>query len=142
MTEAMDWSVFHWLLEKSRVRETADLANEALDKLNHAVKSRWSSEVKAAYKQLTAKPGSRRSAEPAAENANPEVQQFVKEVKEADDAARRARSDAQDTFDEAERQLNTGLAREGCRKAIQQWKLDEKAIRRAETAPRSAPLAS
>jgi hypothetical protein len=32
---------------------------------------------------------------------------------------------------EAERQMNTDLAREGCQKAIRQWELDEKAIRRA-----------
>jgi hypothetical protein len=40
--------------------------------------------------------------------------------------------DAEETFDEAERQLSTSLAREGCRKAIQSWELHEKAIRRAE----------
>jgi hypothetical protein len=27
MTEAMDWSTFKWLFEKSRVRQTADRAN-------------------------------------------------------------------------------------------------------------------
>jgi hypothetical protein len=53
MAEAMEWSVFTWLFQKSRVRETADRANTALDKLNRAVKSTWSSEAKAAYKELT-----------------------------------------------------------------------------------------
>jgi hypothetical protein len=47
--------------------------------------------------------------------------------------------EAKVTFDEAERQLNTDLAREGCRKAIHQWELDEKAIRRAEAIPNPAP---
>jgi hypothetical protein len=37
MAEAMDWSVFTWLLQKSSVREIADRANVALDKLNRAV---------------------------------------------------------------------------------------------------------
>ena len=32
MNEAKDWSVFKWLFEKPRVRETADLANDALDR--------------------------------------------------------------------------------------------------------------
>jgi hypothetical protein len=132
MIEAMDWSVFRWLFEKGRVRETADQANAALDKLNHAVKSRWTSEVKSAYKELTTKAGPRRSGEPVPKTINPEVMLLVKKVKEADDAAHRARMDAEDTFDEAERQLNTDLAREGCQKAIHQWELDEKAIRRAE----------
>jgi hypothetical protein len=141
MTEAMEWSVFTWLFQKSRVRETADRANAALDKLNRAVKSRWSSEVKAAYKELTAK-ATRRPGEAAPDSIDPEISAFVKKVKEADDAARRARTDAQDTFDEAERQMNTELAREGCQKAIHQWELDEKAIRRAEAASGSSKAAS
>jgi hypothetical protein len=137
MTEAMEWSVFTWLFQKSRVRETADQANAALDKLNSTVKSRWSSEMKAAYRELTAKRGSHQLDEPGSETIDHEIRLFVKKVKEADDAARHARTDAEDTFDEAESQLNTDLAREGCKKAIHQWKLDEKAIRRAETIPAS-----
>jgi hypothetical protein len=33
MNDAINWSVFTWMLEKSRVRETADQANAALDRL-------------------------------------------------------------------------------------------------------------
>jgi hypothetical protein len=138
MTEAMDWSVFTWLFQRNRVRETADRANAALDKLNRNVKSRWSSEMKAAYRELTAKRGSHELGEPGPETIDHEIRLFVKKVKDADDAARRARTDAEDTFDEAERQLNTDLAREGCKKAIHQWELDERAIRRAEAIPVSA----
>lgn len=137
MIEAVDWSVFRWLFEKRRVRETADQANAALDKLNEAVKARWSSEVKAAYKALTAKAGgarTRRQGEPASQAIDPQVRLFAKKVKEADDAAYQARMAAEDTFDEAERQLNTDLAREGCQKAIQSWELHERAIRMAEAA--------
>jgi hypothetical protein len=130
MTEAMDCSVFRWLFEKRRVRETADQANAALDKLNQDVKARWGSEVRTAYKELSAK--GRRQDESASSAIDPEIRVFMQKVKEADDAARRARTDAEDTFDEAERQLNTDLAREGCKKAIRQWELDEKAIRTAE----------
>ena len=61
MIEAVDWSVFRWLFEKRRVRETADEANAALDKLNQAVKARWSSDVKAAYKELAARAGGART---------------------------------------------------------------------------------
>jgi len=138
MMEAMEWSVFRWLFEKRRVRETADQANAALDDLNRAVKARWRSDVKAAYKELPAKAGgagSRRQADPAPQNIDPQVRTFAKKVKEADDAAHRARMDAEDTFDEAERQLNTDMAREGCQKAIRSWELHEKAIRAAEAAP-------
>ena len=142
MKEAMDWSVFTWLFHKSQVRETADRANAVLDNLNRSVKSRWSSEVKATYKELKARNGQQRSEEPSLTDVDPEIRDFVEAVKRADDAARRARTDAQSTFDEAERQLNTDLAREGCRKAIHQWELDEKAIRRAESFPGTTKAAS
>jgi hypothetical protein len=33
MIEAVEWSLFRWLFEKRRVRETADQANAALDKI-------------------------------------------------------------------------------------------------------------
>ena len=130
MTEAMDWSVFTWLFHKSKVREVADEANAALDELNRATKARWNDEIKGAYKA-----SSRKATKNEEVSLDPEIEQFVKKVKEADGLARRARRDAEDTFAEAERQMNTGLAREGCQKAMQQWELDAKAIRCAEMIP-------
>lgn len=105
MTEAVAWSVMKWRREKKRVRKAADQANAALDQLNQATKGRWPDDVKAVN---------------------------AKKVKAADDEAYRAHMDAEATFDEAERQLSTSLAREGCRKAILSWDLHEKAIRKAE----------
>lgn len=136
MIEAADWSVFRWLFEKRRVRETADEANVALDMLNQAVKARWSSAMKAAYKNLAAKAGgagSGRQAEPASQAIDPQVRLFAKKVKAADDAAYRARLAAEDAFDQAEREMNPALLREGCQKAVQAWELKERAIRRAES---------
>lgn len=133
MTEAMEWSVFTWLFQKSKVREVADEANAALDSMNRATKSRWSEEVKTAYKVISGKGHSK------ADGMDPEIRDFAKKAKQADDAARQARKDAEETFAEAERQMNTTLAKEGCRKAIAQWALDEKAIRCAEGAPSTKP---
>ena len=131
MIEAVDWSVFRWLFERRRVRETADRANAALDKLNQSVKSRWNRDVKAAYKELVAKAGGTRQGE-SAQDIDPQVRLFAQKVKEADGAANRARMAAEGTFEEAERQMNADLLREGCRKAILSWGLHERAIRRAE----------
>ena len=133
MTEAMEWSVFTWLFQKSKVREVADAANKALDKLNQLTKARWKDEVKAAYQLSSRKNRRRGGSEPTV--TDPEIASFVKKVREAEDVAHRARRDAEDTFAQAERGMNTDLAREGCRKAIQQWELDEEAIRHAEAAP-------
>ena len=136
MNEAMDWSTFKWLYEKPRVRKTADRANAALDRLDRAVKARWSDEVKATYKSVAIKrarsSGRHEEDQQQPEPADPQMRLLVEKVKEADDAAHHARMDAEKTFDEAERRLSTSLAREGCKKAIHSWELHEKAIRKEE----------
>jgi len=142
MNEAMDWSTFKWMYEKPRVRKTADRANAALDKLDRAMKARWSDELKAAYKSLSARAagGSQRHEKDPQqpESTDPQIRLLVEKVKEADAAARHARMDAEKTFDEAERRLSTTLAREGCKKAIHSWELHEKAIRKAEAMAETA----
>ena len=136
MNEAMEWSVFKWLFEKRRVREAADRANAVLDKTNHVVKMNWSDETRAAYKELRRKTTTaRQTAASHANGIDPDTRLFLEKVKAADDAAHSARMTAEATFDEAERQLNTDLACEGCRQAIHSWKLHEKAIRIAEAVP-------
>jgi len=138
MTEAMAWSVMKWLREKKRVRQTADQANAALDQLSLAIKERWADDVRVAYEALAAQPtgaaASRSQHKQLSQSVDPEVSLIARNVKQADDEAYRARMDAEEAFDEAERQLSTSLAREGCRKAIHSWDLHEKAIRKAEAA--------
>lgn len=136
MNEGMGWSSFKWLYEKPRVRKTADRANAALDRLERAVKAKWSDEAKETYKKLSSKTaGAARRLEkdpqpPESIDSQPGL--LVEKVVEADLAAHRARMDAEETFDKAEKQMSTSLAREGCKKAIHSWELKEKAIRRAE----------
>ncbi len=138
MMEAMDWSIFKWLWEKRSVRETADKANAALDGLNRKIKASWPDELKAAYKEFHAQTRSgakKRQAQPDPQEPmqlDSKLKTFFEKVKQADDKAHRARMDAENTFDEAEKILNTSLAREGCQKAIDSWILHEKAIRLAE----------
>ena len=136
MYEAIDWSVWKWMFEKPRVRETADRANDALDHLERNIKARWSEQIKAASVNFRLKlqepPGETKKCKKLPP-ADPQIILLVERVKEADDAAHRARTDAEKTFDEAERKLSTSLAREGCQKAIQSWTLHEKAIRKAES---------
>lgn len=131
MAEAMSWSVMTWLTEKKRVRKTADLANAALDQLNLSVKNQWTNGVRATYEALlTERKGTNGHQRP---NQNdPQAIALARRVKEADDEASRARAEAEETFDQAEKKLSTVLAREGCRKAIRSWDLHEKAIRQAE----------
>jgi hypothetical protein len=135
MKEALDWSALKWLWEKRRVRETADRANAALDLVERTVKSHWSPEDKAAYKLLSAKATHPERLEDA--GAQPETPNLrialLEEVHAAHAAAQRARKDAEATFDEAEHRMSTGLAQEGCKKAIHSWQLHEKAIRHAES---------
>jgi hypothetical protein len=119
-----------WLREKKRVRKAADEANAALDQMRDSVKQRWDDDLRAAYQAISGNGtgNKKHAAKPAGEEASV----IAKKVKEADDAAYCARMDAEKTFDEADRQLSTSLAREGCRKAIYSWELHEKAIQKAE----------
>lgn len=133
MHEAATWSVMKWLREKKRVRKTADQANAALDQRNAAVKGHWSDEMRAAYRALlTSADDTRSRGKQHLPAIDEEEQSIITEIKEADDEAHRARMEAENTFDEAERQLSTQLAREGCQKAIRSWELHERAIRKAE----------
>jgi len=138
MIEASEWSVVRWLREKKRVRRTADKANAALDRLEQEIKVGWSDDLQAAYRAVAPQSGNTPGAEarrrPMPNAGDSQLLLLARKVREADDAAYRAHMDAEATFDEAERQLSTRLAREGCRKAIDSWDLHEKAIRRAEAA--------
>ena len=134
MREAIDWSVVKWLKEKKRVRRTADQANAALDALELETKNSWNDVLKAAYAHLDSGKGEIREQRPDVPTDSDKLL-FAKSVKKACDAAHRARQDAEDTFDEAERELSTRLAREGCKKAIASWELHEHAIRKAESPP-------
>jgi hypothetical protein len=134
MNEAMEWSTFKWLWEKQKVRETADRANAALERLEKAVKAKWSKELKAAYKTVSKQGATGLEKEGETRPALLALEKVV----ESDRAAYRARMDAEDTFDLAEKQMSTSLAREGCKKAIHGWELHERAIRWAEAAAKEA----
>lgn len=129
MTEAMKWSVMKWLREKKNVRKIADEANAALDKLNREMKQRWPDRVRSAYDVLEGN-GRQRQQSPA--TIDPEAAALAKKMKDANDEAYRAREIAEKAFDDAEKQLSTRLAREGCLKAIHSWDMLEEAIRKAE----------
>lgn len=133
MTEAMRWSVMRWLREKKRVRKTADAANAALDRLDRETKRRWPEQFRAAYQALESNaPASNGHKRTAGHAGSAKILLGAGHIKDADDEAYRARMTAEKTFDDAEKQLSTSLAREGCRKAIESWDLHEKAIRESE----------
>jgi hypothetical protein len=127
MTEGMEWEVWKWLLEKGRVQEIADRATAALHEADRMVKAAWSDELKTAYKELVEQEKPKRG-------RDPEVRLTAKKVKQAYDEGQRARVDAEDTFEEAERRMSTDLAREGARKALESYDRREHAIRKAEAA--------
>lgn len=130
MTEAVNWSVMKWLSQKKRVRRAADVANAALDNLERTVKGNWSDELRSAYQQVCGGKSKLMIAEA--------VVDLAKKIKRADEEALKAHDQAEATFDDADRQLSTTLARRGCGEAIRSWELHEKAIALAETGVRSA----
>ncbi|HXY15821.1 MAG TPA: hypothetical protein VEI26_15080 [Terriglobales bacterium] len=142
MEEAMEWGLWRWLLEKRRVREVADRATDALNEADVKTKAGWSDELKRAYEELVTDEPPRRGRRQGRDSTlargdiPPDVRVTAKSVKEADDRAERARLNAEDTFDEAERRMSTDLACEGARKALHTYDLREAAIRKAEGAAR------
>ena len=142
---AKDWGVWKWLTEKKRVRSTADIAWEALEEYEKKVRASWSDDLKKAYQELVAQaaldsnPKAKRQYEKAKEEAravDAETKAKAQKLKQADDEAYRARMQAEETFDEAERRLSTSMAQEGSRQAIEAYGLREKFIRKAEAAAR------
>ena len=119
MTEAKDWSVWHWLMEKRRVRAAADRATEALGEMERKIKAEWSETLTKA-----AASGRLRDVDPALKPA-------LDDLRQAEKGAEASRLDAEATFDEAERRMSASLARQGG-KAVASWQLREKAIRKAE----------
>ena len=88
MTEAMAWSVFTWPLRKSEVRATADRANAAVDRLKRATRSRWSSEIRLAYKETEAKGSPYSSVASALEAIDPENTILIRKLQDGEKAAR------------------------------------------------------
>jgi hypothetical protein len=137
MTEALAWSLWRWLADKSRVRAAADEAVAALSACEEKVKAAWPDELRQAYEALVAQEsGNRRKMKAAPDAFDPAVLQAARRAKEAFDIAEQARLDAESIFDEAQRRLSTSMAKEGAQKALESWDLREKAIRTAETAGR------
>jgi hypothetical protein len=136
MTEAVAWSVMKWLREKKRVRKTADQANAALDQLSAVTRQRWPDPIRTAYELLlaptTGAKATHQPEKPSRPVITPDAKLTAQKMKESDDEAYRARMDAEEAFDQAEKLLSTRLAREGCNKAIHSWDLHEKAICKAE----------
>ncbi len=133
MLEAMSWSVMKWLREKKRVRQTADRANAVLDELSRTLRTHWPEELRTAYDALDANDDPQ-SGKRSKQASSAQASLLAKKIKAADDEAFKARMEAEKTFDDAEKQLSTSMAREGCRKAIHGWELHEKAIRQTESA--------
>ena len=126
MNQAKDWSVWHWLLEKKRVRIIADKAVDAFGEAEKKVKATWDDDMKKAYRELEAQasfesnPRAKQRYEKAkgeAKDVDPKIKLGVEKVKEADDVAYKARMDAEDLFAEAERRLSASLSRQGAEKA-------------------------
>jgi hypothetical protein len=121
--EAKEWGVWRWLTEKKKARSAADAAWAALEEYEKEVKHAWNDDLKKAYRA----PGGK-----AAQEVDPEIRESAKKLKEAEEAADKLHWEAEATFDEADRRLSAGMAREGCHQAIAAWEAREKVIRKAE----------
>ena len=120
MEEAKGWSLWGWLMEKRRLRRTADEAWAALEQEEKRIRALWSGELKEAARH------------PGGKDVDPEMSTVLERLKEADQEAHSAHMQAEETFDEADRRMSTSMAREGAQQAIDAWGMREKVIRKAE----------
>lgn len=141
-TEAMDWGVWRWLLEKRRVRATADQATDALYDYEDKVKGRWPEDLRLAYDELvdTNQKSNRRRGNGKKPTAGvaAEIVALARKIKQADDEAYAARMEAEDIFAEAERVMSIPMAKLGAQRTLESYDLHEKAIRRAEAGIRTS----
>jgi len=126
-SEAKNWSVWRWLIEKKRARTTADTAWEALEACEERVKAGWHEEWREAY-------GHPRSKNFAALPAD--VKTALETLHKNDRAAQQARDAAEAQFDEADRRMSTKMACIGAQMAIDAWELRDRVIREAEAIAR------
>ena len=108
--EAKDWGVWQWLTSKTKARQTADAAWEALEEYEKKVKAKWGADLRKTWK--------------AGGGA------------EAEREAHQAHMDAEAQFDEADRRMSTSMAQKGSQMAIDAWTMREKLIRRMEAVGR------
>jgi hypothetical protein len=143
--EAKKWGLWRWLTEKRHVRQTADRAWQAFDEHEGKVKASWSELAQKAFREVEAQAAAsadgraRRSYERAREDAKdiaPEIKAAVQRLRKADEECYKARMGAEAQFEEADRRLNTSMAREGAQIAIDAWLLREKYVRRMEALAR------
>ena len=145
MTEAVGWSIWGWVMEKRKLRATADKAWAALDEAEARVRAGWSEDLQKAWQELEAEaaldsnPRAKRQyekAKEAAKDVDLQTKSAAKKLKEADKEAYSLRMQAEETFDEADRRLSTSIACEGARQAVDAWETREKYIRKMETLAR------
>ena len=128
MTEAQDWGIWRWLMEKRKVRLAADSCNDALARAEKRVIESWPEDMRAAYDVLAD------DAKKRHKEVDADTLETVRKIKDALDEAERVRLDAEDIFDRADRALSTSMAKQGTFRAIEAWEMREKAIRKAESA--------
>ena len=132
MTEAQDWGMWRWLMEKRKVRLAADSCNDALARAEKRVLESWPEEMRTAYEALAQE----QTAKKRHQKIDAEMMDTVRKIKQALDDAERVRLAAEDIFDRADRALSTSMAKQGTFRAIEAWEMREKAIRKAEAAAR------
>src|ERR1700742_2498433 len=108
LTEAKDWGVWRWLTEKKRVRAAADSAWADLEEVERKLKAAWSDDLRKAYRAVDGKLA----------DASTLLTDYARHLKREDEEAFQARMNAEDTFDEAEKQMSVALARKGSEQAV------------------------
>lgn len=109
---AKEWGMFTWMSQsnKDRVRSAIDGSTEILRQEVVKVKKSWSAPLRNAYN---------------GRNGDPKTRRAVRKLLDAEEALAQVTAQCKTTFDEAERELNAGKARQGAVQARQAIEIHE-----------------
>jgi hypothetical protein len=144
---AKEWGVWKWLTDKKKMRDAADKAWAAFDEVEAKVRGTWSDDLQKAYAELSAHAAVPEGGAAAkkkydktkkdAEGVAAPVKTQARKLRDADQEAYAVRMEAENMFVEAEKRMNTGMARDAAQKAIDAYAAREKVIRKFETVARA-----
>ena len=115
LDDAKEWGMFTWMSQsnKDRVRSAIDGSTEVLRQQVTTVKKSWSASLRNAYN---------------GRNGDPKTRRAVRKLRDAEAALEQVTAQCKTAFDEAERELNAGKARQGVVQARQVIEIHEKVL--------------
>lgn len=120
LEDAQDWGMFSWMSQsnKDRVRSAIEGSTQVLDREVEKVKQSWCTAFQQAYNRR---------------NGDLKLKRAMAKLHAAEDSLTQLTAQCKATFDEAERELNAGKARDGAMQARHAIEIHEAVLEMARS---------